>query len=208
MLPIISERFGNRQPAYQHYNDWTDMLARYQMILRQGKPRVDIGILRLDYFFNNAYMIYGNEKDVYEKRLMRANEGIYWKDMRLQNSGYTYEYFAPQILEDEVIQFSKGVISQDGPGYQALIIYQEAIPYNSMKQIYEWAKQGLPVVFVDGVTESIHVGKDKYHAKAACTTPYNDGMDAELMNLVDDLLKLKNVVRISDQEKTKEALIR
>lgn len=206
MLPIFSERFGSRQPAFQHYNDWTDMLARYQMILRQGKPRVDIGILRLDYTFNNMYMMYGNEVDTYENKLMRANEGIYWKDMKLQNSGYTYEYFAPQILEDEVIQFSEGVIAPDGPAYQSLIIYQETMPLNSMKQIYEWAKQGLPVVIVDGVTETIELGKDKFHAKAASATPFNDGKDNELNLLVEQMLLLPNVVRIADQNKTKEVL--
>ena len=29
------------------------MVARYQMILRQGRTRMDLGILRLDYNFNN-----------------------------------------------------------------------------------------------------------------------------------------------------------
>ena len=86
MLPIFSERFGIRQPAWQHYNDWTDMLARYQMILRQGKPRIDIGMLRIDYNYNNLYLLYGNEVDIYENNLMLAKQGIYWKDMKLQNS--------------------------------------------------------------------------------------------------------------------------
>jgi hypothetical protein len=104
MWPIFSERFGCRQPAYQHYNDWTSILARYQMILRQGAPRIDLSILRLDYNFNNLYML-GKEKVVYESMLLRANQGVYWKDMTLQNAGYTYDYFASQILEDESIQF-------------------------------------------------------------------------------------------------------
>lgn len=48
MWPIFSERFGSRQPAYVHYRDWTKMVARYQMILRQGRTRMDLGILRLN----------------------------------------------------------------------------------------------------------------------------------------------------------------
>lgn len=206
MIPIFSERFGNRQPASQHYNDWTDMLARYQMILRQGKPRIDLGILRIDYNYNNVLNMYGDEVDTYENKLMRANEGLYWKDMQLQNSGYTYDYFSPQILVDEDVQFSEGVISPDGPAYQALIIYQETMPLNSMKQIYAWAKQGMPVVIVDGVTETILLGVDKTHVKATSTTPFNDGKDNELKILLEEMLLLPNVVRISDQAKTKEAL--
>lgn len=26
--PVFSERFGKRQPAFIHYRDWTDMIAR------------------------------------------------------------------------------------------------------------------------------------------------------------------------------------
>ena len=90
MWPIFSERFGSRQPAYVHYRDWTKMVARYQMILRQGRTRMDLGILRLDYNFNN--MIFGgsNEEELYGKGMMRGNEGMYWKDMSLQNAGYTW----------------------------------------------------------------------------------------------------------------------
>lgn len=206
MLPIFSERFGCRQPAWQHYKDWTDMMARYQMILRQGKPRMDIGILRLDYYFNNMYMLYGNEKDTYENKMMRANEGVYWKDMNLQNNGYTYEYFAPQILEEDGIGFRDGEIAPDGPGYRALIIYQEALPISSAKRILEWAMEGLPVVLVDGVTETIHVGKDKFHEKAAIMTISNDGKDRELEAVIKELEGLGNVARVADQSRTREAL--
>ncbi len=205
MWPMFSERFGCRQPAYQHYNDWTDMLARYQMILRQGAPRVDLGILRLDYNFNNLYFS-ASEKEMYESMWLRANEGVYWKDMTLQNAGYTYDYFAPQILEEEHIQFRDGVIAPNGPGYQALIIYQENMPLSSAKQILSWAKQGLPVVIVNGVTETIRTGVDKTHAKAASRTPYNDNMDQELAEVMAEMKALDNVLEIDDQSQTFNAL--
>ncbi len=206
MLPVFSERFGCRQPAWQHYKDWTDMIARYQMLLRQGSPRLDIGILRLDYYFNNMYMMYGNEKETYEQKLMRANEGIYWKDMKLQNAGYTYDYFAPQLLEEDNIVYENGMVTPKGPGYQALIIYQEVMPVNSARKILDWAREGLPVILVNGVTETIHVGKDEFHKKAASMTPFNDGKDEELKAVMDELRKLRNVAEIWDQSKTKETL--
>ena len=165
MWPIFSERFGSRQPAYVHYRDWTKMVARYQMILRQGRTRMDLGILRLDYNFNN--MIFGgsNEEKLYGKGMMRGNEGMYWKDMSLQNAGYTWDYFAPQILEENFITFENGRLQQDGPGYQALIIYQELMPIASAKKLLALAKAGLPIVFVNGVTETIRPGIDKTHQK-------------------------------------------
>lgn len=208
MLPVFSERFGERQPAWQHYKDWTNMLSRYQMLLRQGKPRIDIGILRLDYTFNNLYFWSGSEKEIYETQFMRANEGVYWKDMKLQNAGYTYDYFAPQILEDESICFKNGVISPEGPGYRALIIYQEALPLGSAEQILAWAKEGLPVVLVNGVTELVRPGGVcKYHKKAASRTPFRDGNEEKLAAVMAEMKKLANVREIYEQSMTHNALL-
>lgn len=207
MWPIFSERFGVRQPAWQHYNDWTGMIARYQMILRQGKPRMDLGVLRLDYNFNNLYMAEGGEKHLYEEELMRGNEGVYWKDMKLQNAGYTWDYFAPQILEEDFVEYGEGVLLPDGPGYQALIIYQEMLPLASAGRIFAMAKAGLPVLFVNGVTETIRPGGlTKHHVKAASMTPFNDGADEELAALVAKMKELPNVKEIDDQSMTLEAL--
>lgn len=206
MMPMFSERFGCRQPAYQHYNDWTDMLARYQMILRQGVPRMDIGILRLDYNFNNL-LAFGNEKEIYEDKWLRVNEGIYWKDMTLQNAGYTYDYFAPQILEDEGIPFGEGVISPNGPAYQALVIYQESLPLTSAEQILKWAKLGLSIVIVNGVTEMIRTDIDKTHLKAASLTPFNDNMDQKLAEVMYEMKALDNVAEIDNQSETYNTLV-
>ena len=208
MWPMIAERFGSRQPAYRHYNDWTTMLARYQMLLRQGKPRVDIGILRLDYDFNQMLFMCPNEKDRYEKELMRAHSGLYWKDMGLQDKGYTFDYFAPQILEDEAVAFSDNVVSPDGPAYQALIIYQETLPLSSAKRILAWAKQGLPVLIVNNVTETARPGFDKTHNKAASVSPFLQDSSAALSQVMTEMKTLKNVLEIDSQRKTVEALRR
>lgn len=207
MWPIFSERFGVRQPAYRHYNDWTDMLARYQMILRQGKPRMDLGIVRLDYNFNNLLFLDGKEIDLYEEKLMRGHEGIYWKDMSLQDAGYTYDYFAPQILEEDFVDSRNGLLLPDGPGYQALIIYQEMLPVKTAEKILEMAKEGLPVLFVNGVTEDIRpCGISKTHKKAASMTPFNDGCDERLAEIVKEMKALENVREVEAQEQTYQAL--
>ncbi|MDR0761255.1 MAG: hypothetical protein LBF74_14285 [Treponema sp.] len=202
MWPLFSERFGCRQPAYQHYNDWTGMIARYQYLLRQGKPRVDLGILRLDYNFNNLYIALGNEKKLYKNSLMRDNKGIYWQDPGLQNRGWTYDYFAPQILEDESIRFSEGLLAPEGPGYRALIIYQEEMPLSSARRILQWAQEGLPVILVNGVTEQIRLQVSKTHVKAASVTPFNGESDEELARVIGELKKLPNVKEIENQAET------
>lgn len=207
MWPVFSERFGSRQPSYQHYQDWTGMITRFQMLLRQGKPRMDLGFLRLDYNFNNLYFTGKNEKELYEHDLMRGNEGVFWKDMKLQNSGYTWDYFAPQILEEDFVDFSDGELLHDGPGYQALIIYQTCLPLSSARKLCQMAKKGLPILFVNGVTETTRPFSDTFHAKAAAMTPFNDGMDRELERIINEMKSLPNVRELDGQADVYEALI-
>lgn len=200
MLPVFAERFGSRQPSSVHYQDWTSMIGRYQMVLRQGRPRVDLAILRLDYYFNNMFLQYGPEKETYEEKFMRANEGIYWKDMRLQNMGFTYEYLAPQLLEEDMAVYDGKQLCPEGAGYQAVIVYQEGLPVSTGEKLLDMAKKGLPVLFVDGVTETIHVNRDKTHKKAASITPFQDGQDEKLEEIIKEMESYPNVRRVHEGE--------
>ena len=76
-----------------------DGLVEY--VLRRGDPRMDLAILRLDYNYNNVMFRNCDEQDQYENHWMRAGEGFYWRDCTLQNMGYTWDYFAPQLLEED-----------------------------------------------------------------------------------------------------------
>ena len=53
MWPMFSERFDTRQPAAEFYPLWTGSVARQQLLLRRGRPRIDVGILRTDHFVDN-----------------------------------------------------------------------------------------------------------------------------------------------------------
>jgi len=207
MLPIFSERFGSRQPSYRHYNDWNAMIARYQYILRQGKPRMDIGMLRLDYAFNNQVMAFafvmGGEDEVYGKKLMRENKGLYWQDCALQNAGYTWDYFAPQLLKDCACD---GTVAPDGPGYQAIIVYQDALDVDSARVLLNYARMGLKVLFVNGITECLAMGCDATYEKAAVMTPFNDGKDKELAAIVNEMKALPTVREVEGPENALAAL--
>ncbi len=205
MWPIFSERFGSRQPAFCHYNRWTDMISRFQYVLRRGDPRMDIAMLRLDYNFNNVMFRNCDEQDVYENQWMRANKGFYWQDCTLQNHGYTWDYFAPQLLEEDFVDFADGMLQKDGPGYRAVIVYQEGLPLCSAKKLLELVKKGLPVVFVDNVTEMVRPNEYVTHATAACRTPYLDGQDEALAAVVAEMKQHPNV-RTAAQADTLAAL--
>ena len=210
MWPIFSERFGERQPNSVHFKEWNRMVARYQKVLRSGKPRMDLAILRLDYNFNNLYAeVYGTcEQQYYEQGDMRGHKGIYWRDMKLQDHGYTWDYFAPQILEEAFVDTQDGLLLPEGPGYQAVIVYQTGLPYSSAQKLYELAKKGLPVLFVNHVAELPRPNWfEKLHEQAASSTPFNDGKDEALRELIAEMKKLPNVRTVEDQAMTYETLI-
>ena len=125
---------------------------------------------------------------------MRGDEGIYWKDMNLQHAGYTWDYFAPQILEEDFTSTDGRELYPEGPGYQALIIYQEVMPIASAKKILELAKAGQRIVFVNGVTEQIRpMGICATYKKAASKTPFVMESDEELAQIIQEIKDLPNV---------------
>lgn len=203
MWPIFSERFGSRQPAYRHYPEWTAMIARYQKLLREGKPRMDLGMLRLDYYFNNQIFGGSNERELYGHQMMRGDEGMYWKDMGLQHAGYTWEYFAPQILLEDFTATDGEELYPEGPGYQALVIYQEYMPLEAAKKLLELAKKGQRMVFVNGVTEQIRpMGISATYEKAASKTPFVMESEEELAGVIAEIKTLANVRETDVQAET------
>jgi hypothetical protein len=185
MYARFSERWGPRQPESTQYTDYMPMIARTQAVLQQGKPQMDLAVLRTDYAYNNGRPSIDN---------MRHRKAAYFKDLELQDNGYTYDYFAPEILEDSSVSYSKndGLIPENA-GYQAVVIYQDSIRLESAKAIYNLAQHGLPVVIVNGLIETLSATRNYLNAKAAVHTLGNDGTDAELAKVIAKMEKLPNV---------------
>ena len=201
MMPIFSERFGERQPSWRHMEDWTKMISRYQMLLRQGRPRMDLAILRTDYFYNNQVMFLGmeneekplTEDEFYNSMGMRANQGLYWQDCSLQNAGYTYDYLDPSMLFDMELTEENGRKVLGLPGYQALVIYQEALSRENAERVLSLAEKGFPVLIANGIEERIRNNLFVRHKAAAIRTPFLDGGEEELSVIMKKLRVLPNV---------------
>ena len=199
---VFAERFNKRQPnALDYPEQMGGHITRLQKVLREGEVQMDLGILRTDYNFNNGIWT----MDLAQTRFHRQ-EGFYWTDMTLQNAGYTYDYFSPYLLED--ITCENALVQPDGPSYQALILYQEELPYQSAQILLQWAKDGLPVVIVEGPTTESVMGTSltKTNRSAAITTGSNDGLDDELAELVAQLKALDNVACVETEAEAYDAL--
>lgn len=216
MWSMFSERFDIRQPGAEFYPLWTAALGRYQCVLRQGRPRIDVGILRTDHFTDNMLFTGFFDEDgaripdeeVYGHWWMRNRENQWWQDLGMQDAGWTYDFFDGSLLLHDDVSFANALVQPNGPGYQALIVYQSELDPDVAAHLLEWARQGLKVLVVNGARELKLLLRNLHtqHERAAARTPGLDGRDEELAATMAELLALPTVEAIDDPSHTVSAL--
>jgi uncharacterized protein YjdB len=201
MYAMFSERFNERQPASTMYPGWTEMIGRNQKALRQGTAQRDIAILRTD---NNFFAYsFDSGHNSFQTANAQYDMPYFWQDLSLQHAGYTYDYFSPLLLEDTAnAKWSGGLLQPDGPAYQAVIIYQEAIELSAAKKVLEMAQSGVPVIFVNNVTEKTGASKTYSYGQAASKSKYLSDTDADVQAVVAQIKALPNVKTIDQQSNT------
>lgn len=210
MDAVWSERFNKRQPASVDYAELNLHLSRIQKVLEAGVSQMDLAIMRTDYAYNNSLTPGGLmnfvKNGVYSNKT-HNQDAYYWRDLELQNAGYTYDYFSPYLLNAEGVSSSDGVINADGVSYQALILMEEELPLESAQTILEWAENGLPVVFVNNTSEMIANEEIlKENTVAGSTTASNNTDDSKLKEIVDRIKALDNVRTVESEADAYEAL--
>ena len=209
MYAMYSERFNERQPASVHYDDWTEMITRAQKALQAGTAQRDIAILRTDYT-PTSYdsTIRGYSKGDFQNNMQMHDMAYYWKDQGLQQAGYTYDYFSPQLLEDEEnVTWRDGLLQPDGVGYQAIIVYQDSIELSGAKKLLEIAQGGVPVLFVNNAVETIMTGlPDEVYGKAASTRKFLNDTDEEIQEVINQIKELNNVKTVDSEADAMGAL--
>lgn len=139
-----SERWGCRHPYGADMPILTGYLNRMQTLLQQGTPKMDIGILNLSYTSVNMDFWYGAIDDPAAHR----SDVFAWADRHLNDGGYTYEFFAPQYLEDTALSSHNGLFDSGRTDYRALVVNQQMLPRNSLKALVTLAQDGIPVVLL------------------------------------------------------------
>lgn len=216
MLPIFSDRFDARQPGSEFYPLWTEALARKQLFLRRGRPRIDVAILRTDHFTDNliGFSLIDEQghripdEDAIGTMWMRNRQNLWWRDLGMQDAGWTYDYFDPTLLLRDDVTVSDGVLQPDGPGYQAVIVYQDTLDPDAAARLLEFARQGLPILLVNGATENVFLlkGLSHTHEHVAARTPGLDGRDAELAATMTQLRQQPTVAEIAHPAQSLAAL--
>lgn len=205
-----SDRFSKRQPASEDYPELNAHLSRIQKALEQGVPQMDLAILRTDYAYNNQLTPGGLmefvQNGVYSNKA-HNQDAYYWRDLELQNAGYTYDYFSPYLLTDESVTSENGLLNPDGAAYQAVILMEDEFPYEAAQKLLQWAKDGLPVVFVNNASEIVaNTDVTKDNTEAGSTTGSNDGNEEALAEIVKEMKELSNVKTVESESDAYEAL--
>lgn len=203
MWPMFSERFDTRQPGSGFYPLWTAAIGRLQYALRRGRPRIDVGILRTDHFTDNliGVSLVGADGEripdevAYGTMWMRDRQNHWWQDLGMQDAGITYEFFDGSLLLRADVSFDGDEVQPDGPGYRALLVYQDTLDAEVAAHLLEWAGRGLRLVIVDGAREleSLMAGRFHTHETAASATPGLDGRDDELAATMAQLRRMPGV---------------
>ena len=182
-----SDRWGLRHPAGVDLPVLTDYLTRMQHLLRKGTPKLDLAILNLSYSCVNVDFWYNAIGDSTGK----LQDVFAWSDPGLREAGYTYEFFAPQYLEQSSIAAQDGRYDAGYTDYQAILVPQAYLPLSSAQSLLNLAQSGVPVLLVGPCGE---------------TPAYSGESPAELSQIMKQLRKLPNVASISNQSDAVQAL--
>lgn len=131
-----SNSWGERQPNWLYADTYTNYLSRTQFALRQGTPKVDLAVYRHSYY---ETIDFWNPDKIFNTEL-------------LEQSGYSYDFVSPALLELGNMKVTDGLMDADGSAYKALIFNnQQDLPYETAQKLKFYARQGLPLIFIGGL---------------------------------------------------------
>lgn len=134
----VSEMFGPRVPQWSDYRAINDNLARTQLVLRQGKPALDLSVYYQDLGLTGQ-SVSPPETPAHQ----------FPSTGPLTAAGYTFEYHPQQAYLASSGVFDKGVLFPGRGSEKALLLNnQTTMPLDAAQRILALAKQGLKVVVV------------------------------------------------------------
>ncbi len=213
----VTEQFA-RGPQW---DDWTNVnlqLARLNLVLRQGKPRFDVGVYWQDYGVNSTQnglqgvptsggnLGYGTlhtfnagTQDADDRPMGSATVAV---KTALNDNGFTYEYVSPDFVTDPTIaSYRPGATPNDGAvfpersAYKAFVLFnQDTIRPEAYARIVDWAEHGMPLVIIGALPTRAQGGSD-----AAARDAQVLSLSDRLRALVDDGNPAHHVTKVDSE---------
>lgn len=165
----FSDSYTYRQTYWEEADGLTTFMAKTQAVLQNTQQKIDLAIVQ-------------DKEKVFE--LSSGNEF-----QTLLDHGYSYNLVNDSLLSLEDAKVTDGVLDADGAAYKAIILDGvSTISSEGLEQVYQFAKQGLPVYIYNCDFSAIY-GTD-------CDNDSVAAMEAAAKNLE----KLSNVTFAADQD--------
>jgi hypothetical protein len=177
---IFSEPWTQTWPQWPFWSPFTTYLGRASRLLTQGRPAVDLLFYR-DNFLGTA-----------------AGDLSNTRRLALDEAGWTYDFADPVTLAAQGT-VAGGRLFPDGPAYKALVVdgadsWVAGMPGATALRIADFARQGLPIVFVGDPPSQGTSGRDP------------GGEDATVRQAMAAALALPNVRRVDSADQVGAAL--
>lgn len=171
------DRWGDREADFRDMDEFNAHIGRVQTLMQTGTSRTDLAFIHNNW--NQGVLSGGGiGDDITSMNYQLAHMGVYYRSTELQDNGYTYDYLSPDLLSAENVHFDEETGTIELAGYKAVILYQDWLDVDGAEKILEWAKQGLKVVILEGAAER---------------TPFNDGQDERLAEIMEEMKSLDTV---------------
>ncbi|MBF8184642.1 alpha-L-rhamnosidase [Nonomuraea sp. K274] len=129
-----SESWGPRQPTWDHITDISGYFARIHAVVRQGRPRVDVAVLR-------------------QTGYTKTGIGASWFTASGVPTGWTHQFVSGPLLDLPSATVADGRLA--GPAYKALFVEGDRF-YSSectmtvavAERLLSYARAGLPIVLL------------------------------------------------------------
>ncbi|MFJ3802529.1 glycosyl hydrolase [Streptomyces sp. NPDC090088] len=174
----VNDEFGPRQASWPDYKNVNDNLSRTQLVLRQGRDVVDLGV-----YYNDI----GNSDRV----LAGIPQHLLGDDSATASAGYTYDYIAPGFLDGAQADSDGGFRTGKATGKALVLNNQSTLSVDSAKHLLKLARQGMRI-FVVG--------------DAPSTTPGANPDADQLPGLVGKLLSQRSVRSVAAEKDLPAAL--
>lgn len=176
----VNDEFGPRQASWPDYASVNDALARTQLVLRQGRATVDLGV------YYEEYGLLGNS--VGSQSTVQHMLG---NDSATSKAGFTYDYVAPDFLTDTTVEPGGGLFGDTSDQKALVLNNQTTMSVENAQRLLELAEDGLNLYVV---------------GDAPSATPGAKPNSEELAGVVTDLLGQPTVTRVAAERDLPAAL--
>ncbi|GAA3189103.1 glycosyl hydrolase [Streptomyces virens] len=180
--PGYSESWGPRQPTWRHAEDVAGYLGRVHQVLQAGTVRVDVAVFR-----QTGYSATGI--------------GASWFTSTGVPLGWTHQFLSGPLLDLPNARVAGGRLAPDGPAYKALFVEGDffhgstpTLALDDARKLLRFAEAGLPTVLLGGFDQALTPGVPA------------PGETERLRDVLDRLLALPTVVRVTDKAAVGDAL--